>query len=337
VKRILLVFLFGLAALAGALFAWRDALAERLVRRAMRDLEGASIAQGVVVRDLGVKRVGMVGLRTIVCEDVAGTVHLGGVWPAESSVAAVRAAQAVVRFAGVFGGRVELAVYGGEAAPSGRGDAPDLGLRVSDITAEAAMDVSWRRPVDAVRAAAEEVRALVRTGRCRLRGSFRGTARFRVGEQWQEARLRTETMQGVLTMVVEPDDVRRISRSYEHPLTEAEMEIVAQHPFRVPTMLALAERATVAARDRRRRERTFPEDAYRHVLWSWLLTREFGPEFSEQVTDAHEIGATYEFGSANRRMDLRNNAVGRAYALAGVPEAALVERVLTDPNVQRAP
>jgi hypothetical protein len=53
------------------------------------------------------------------------------------------------------------------------------------------------------------------------------------------------------------------------------------------------------------------------------------------VTDAHEVGATYESGAASRRMDLHNNSVGRAYALAGVAEREIVNRVFQDPNVIR--
>jgi len=55
--------------------------------------------------------------------------------------------------------------------------------------------------------------------------------------------------------------------------------------------------------------------------------REYGPEFAERVNVAHEEGATYEFGEAQRIMDLHNNAVGRIYASAGVLAAEIAERV----------
>jgi len=73
---------------------------------------------------------------------------------------------------------------------------------------------------------------------------------------------------------------------------------------------ALAQTAELEAARLKARDPLFPDDAYRHVYWSWLLTREFGAAFAERVTDAHEEGTTYEYGEAARRMDLRNNALG---------------------------
>ncbi len=79
-----------------------------------------------------------------------------------------------------------------------------------------------------------------------------------------------------------------------------------------------------------------PEDAYRHVLWSFLLTRTYGPEFARRVTDAHEIGDTGNT-EADHRMDYNNNDIGRRYAAEGVQEAELLGRVRTDGRVVRSP
>ena len=77
---------------------------------------------------------------------------------------------------------------------------------------------------------------------------------------------------------------------------------------------------------------TVPVDAYRHVLWSYSLTKEFGPKFAEQVTDAHE---KYDFENteAEHRMDYNNNAVGRQYALKNVDLVSILERIVKDPDV----
>ncbi|MBL4576492.1 MAG: hypothetical protein JKY51_10430 [Opitutaceae bacterium] len=84
-------------------------------------------------------------------------------------------------------------------------------------------------------------------------------------------------------------------------------------------------------------ERQFPKDAYRHVLWSFLLTKQFGGESAEMVTDAHEVGATYESSPLAIRMDYHNNAVGRRYAGSGIKEEELLSLVLTGPLVQKTP
>ena len=86
----------------------------------------------------------------------------------------------------------------------------------------------------------------------------------------------------------------------------------------------------------RERDGSVPEDAYRHVLWSYLLTQEFDAEFAEKVTDAHEIGSTTNT-EAEHRMDYNNNAVGRRYAAEGVAEPEVLSRVRRDPAVIRQP
>ncbi len=61
---------------------------------------------------------------------------------------------------------------------------------------------------------------------------------------------------------------------------------------------------------------TCPVDAYRHVLWSYYLAVEFGPEFAQFVTDTYEDDTIRDTGNteAEHQMDYANNAVGRTYA-----------------------
>ena len=75
-----------------------------------------------------------------------------------------------------------------------------------------------------------------------------------------------------------------------------------------------------------------PEDAFRHVLWSYLLTREYGVDFSMKVTDAHEEGRT-ENTRDEKLMDINNNRIGRNYAKSGYPETSLLAILMYDPEV----
>jgi RHS repeat-associated protein len=50
-------------------------------------------------------------------------------------------------------------------------------------------------------------------------------------------------------------------------------------------------------------------DAFRHSYWSALMTREFGSEFAEEFTTAHETG-TREDARREIFMDMHNNSVG---------------------------
>ena len=82
--------------------------------------------------------------------------------------------------------------------------------------------------------------------------------------------------------------------------------------------------------------KAIPEDAYRHVLWSYLLTKRFGPVFARHVTDAHEEGDPTDT-AADHIMDYHNNAIGRQYALKHYRKDEILDRVLSDPNVIRTP
>jgi hypothetical protein len=71
------------------------------------------------------------------------------------------------------------------------------------------------------------------------------------------------------------------------------------------------------------------------VLWSFLLSKAFGPEFAEQITNAHEIGSVQFNTEADHQMDYNNNKVGRGYAKAGYMEGQILQMVKTDPQVIR--
>ncbi|MEE4022961.1 hypothetical protein V1Y59_07730 [Gordonia sp. PKS22-38] len=82
--------------------------------------------------------------------------------------------------------------------------------------------------------------------------------------------------------------------------------------------------ADQAAKDRFPRESLSDGhgDAFRHAYWNALLTKEFGAEWTEQYTTAHEgLGGN----PANREaMDLYNNELGRSVAEAN-PDASAEE------------
>ena len=119
-------------------------------------------------------------------------------------------------------------------------------------------------------------------------------------------------------------------------MTDAEIDVLADNPVRVPKLNKIRDHARSVSHKAYGGDPTVPEDAYRHTLWSFTLTNEYGPEFAQTVTDAHEIGATWNT-EADHRMDYNNNKVGRDYAKAGVPESDILKRVLEDPAVIRSP
>lgn len=123
--------------------------------------------------------------------------------------------------------------------------------------------------------------------------------------------------------------------------TKGDRKILAQNPLRLPQLLRIRDKAETMASIARRNDPNIPEDAYRHVLWSYLLTKVYGEEFARQVTDAHESEIDSEEmaqkgkrkQNASKYQDFHNNAIGRSYALKGYSESNILRLVLTDPDI----
>ena len=67
------------------------------------------------------------------------------------------------------------------------------------------------------------------------------------------------------------------------------------------------------------------------MLWGYLLSEDFGGQFSEAVTAAHEVGSHNTPDESQR--DRHNNALGREYHSKGVPLDDLLGKIATDMRV----
>ena len=141
---------------------------------------------------------------------------------------------------------------------------------------------------------------------------------------------------------VDKEVIRAIAREMyelgemESELTEAEIELLSRYPEEMVRLAQIADYARTRAGEAHREDPDVPEDAYRHVLWSCLLTKEYGEKFAEEVTDAHETGDTGDT-QAEHEMDYANNAAGRRYALMGYDENDILERVIQDHKAIKRP
>ncbi len=334
-KRIVLVLLAAVFVVGLAVFLARGRIADWIVAQAIREAQARADARGLGLTDLEPGHAALTGLFSLRCEGLRGRLvvpHGLVSQGAESYVFIAR--QLRVRLDNLFSGRTVLALQGGSLYKL-RGDGEASGEWLSDLHGESVVEVSWRDPRASIRRVEQQVRQLVATGAMDLPARVRGRARFLVRRQWFEATVYSETDGRQTRIMLDRDDVKRVSAGYAQPLTETEVDLVAHYPTLAPTLLQITDKAKREAAARRQADRGFAEDAFRHVLWSYLLTREYGAEFAQIVTDAHEIGATYETGEAARQMDLQNNAIGRDYALAGVREEDVGRRFESDVRVMR--
>jgi len=179
---------------------------------------------------------------------------------------------------------------------------------------------------------------LFKEGRCSSYIYFAGNIVFRAEGMDFTAHVRTVREAGETIITMDAADVREISErfDFDKPLTDAEIELLRYYPMRAEKLLRIKDRAEDVSAAAHRSDPAVPEDAYRHVLWSYLLTGTYGPAFAKKVTDAHEIGDD-DNTPAEHRMDYNNNTVGRRYARAGYAESSILPRLMRDPSVIRTP
>lgn len=189
-----------------------------------------------------------------------------------------------------------------------------------------------RREVGAI---FNQLDGLVRKGKTTLGLDFKTAVLFEVHGVPIKASIESERHGGVTFLRMPVQDLITISAVLDEGLTSHEIRILSENPLLAPRLLKIRNAARRTAYRAGKEDASVPKDAYRHVLWSYLLTREFGEAFSERVTRAHEINAVLENTAAQNQMDFTNNAIGRQYARLGYEESSLLKRLMKDPSVIR--
>lgn len=174
---------------------------------------------------------------------------------------------------------------------------------------------------------------LVHKGKTSLVLDFKAAAFFEIRGTPIQAGIESRRIQGVTFLRMPAQDLITISAVLDEGLTSQEIRILSENPILAPQLLKIRNYARTTAYRAGKNDASVPKDAYRHVLWSYLLTREFGEAFSEKVTRAHEINAVLDNTAAQSQMDFKNNAVGRQYARLGYEESTLLKHLIKDPAV----
>lgn len=186
--------------------------------------------------------------------------------------------------------------------------------------------------VQAIRKATADLSRLIREGRSEARLEYRGTSYFTLRGTRFFAELYTVREGENVRLVMSADNVERIAMQLDEDLTPAEVLLISRNPVRAPRLFAIKEYSKKKAAEAAQKDAAIPEDAYKHVLWSYLLTKEYDAAFAKEVTDAHEEGARKNT-EADHMMDFQNNVVGSRYALEGVDEKDVLSKLLKDPAV----
>lgn len=199
---------------------------------------------------------------------------------------------------------------------------------------EVTTNVNPKHPLRSVESLTRDLLDVAKKGSTAANLNFQGKVRGRIRGSDVEANILSKKRDNKTYFVLDRKDVALISEKFDDKLTSAEIAIIANNPAKAPLLFTIKDYAETKSSDAHDKDNSVPEDPYRHVLWSYLLTKEFGPEFAKKITDAHEEGPTGN-SAQERKQDYNNNAVGRSYAARGIQENEILERVRTDPKVMR--
>jgi hypothetical protein len=195
-------------------------------------------------------------------------------------------------------------------------------------------DLQLGDPRQAANAIREKLRALFSENHAIGQVELSGEVVLDIDGVARVANLYTERVGETFRLRFREDDIQAIAQAKGMDLVPEQIEIVSLYPLRAPVILRLTDQARALA-TRHAPDDVWLQDAMRHVIWSFLLTRTFGPVFATRVTDAQELrlGNTPD----ERAMDYHNNAIGRRFVSQNVMLAALPDRVRSDPDVIRHP
>ena len=193
--------------------------------------------------------------------------------------------------------------------------------------------VDRKNPQGSVQEVIKQFQEILNEGKTSLNISMKGTLSMEFEGKDRDVGIKTTKKDDTTLLQMEKESfLEVIGPTAAEDLTEAEIEVLSSYPLRVARLLRIKNYSKKRAGQLAVQD-NFPQDAYRHILWSWLITKEFGPEFAELVTDAHEIGAKYADDEWATNMDYNNNTLGRKYFAMGIKEVGLQAKVLSDPEV----
>lgn len=126
--------------------------------------------------------------------------------------------------------------------------------------------------------------------------------------------------------------LRKIAHILEPKFTEEDVRIASKNLLKTPQLLHVRTLAEEKAEALYQPGSGISYDTFRHIFWSYLLTKTFSANFALRVTDAHEA---HDSGNTKEESekDLRNNALGIEYAQRKLSEQEVARMILDDPRV----
>lgn len=161
---------------------------------------------------------------------------------------------------------------------------------------------------------------------------FEGGIEISLGRKGYRLRLSSIEENGASKIRLHNKDVLNLSGDFKNWFTRGEADVIARNPLKAARLLQIKLYAEKKAEEDVKNVEDGSRDAYRHILWSYLLTKEFGPKLAAEITDAHEAEVPYS-NEHVKEMDMVNSRIGREYLSRAVPEVDVFETLRSDRNV----
>jgi len=161
---------------------------------------------------------------------------------------------------------------------------------------------------------------------------FEGGIEISLGSKGYRLRLASIEEDGGMRIRLHDRDVLNLSGDFKNWFTRGEAAVIARNPLKAARLLQIKLYAEKKADEDVKDVEDGSKDAYRHILWSYLLTKEFGPKLAAEITDAHESEVPYS-SEQIKEMDMVNSRIGRQYLSNKVAEVDVFETLRTDKNV----
>lgn len=195
--------------------------------------------------------------------------------------------------------------------------------------------VYLKNPEESVREILQELKLLFEENKTQMDMEMDADVLLGIDDKLITVGLLTESDGDWTHLKFDAADVLKAAQSFDLDLVEKEAEIIANYPSKVPAMIKITRDAKRLSNYEKSIDPSFPEDAYRHIYWSYHLTREFGPELAKEITDAHETAPGNT--TSERLMDFHNNEVGRKLVEANLSDTELKRLILASEDVIRSP
>ena len=152
--------------------------------------------------------------------------------------------------------------------------------------------VSIFNPDQSMRRIYQNLSEILDRGDTHGRLRMEGTVYFDFGDDKVfPQRFTTRKTRSLTRIVLNREDLNAVAPQFASRLSDGDLDLVADHPLKAPRLLQIWRETEEKSLELRWAHKNFPEDVYRHVLWSYLLTKEYGSEFAQMVTNAHEMGS----------------------------------------------